>query len=133
MFIGVCFLASVSRSATAVGFSAVVSVFITVCFLASIPLFYCGQFCAEYMNPVNFHTGLLVIKPSKQEFGSMLRALHDPKIQSYDGADQGFLTAYFPYDQMINAPLFDEKACKAKGGCENRLNRLPVGYPSSYS
>ena len=58
----------------------------------------------------------------------MLRALHDPKIQSYDGADQGFLTAYFPYDQMINAPLFDEKACKAKGGCENRLNRLPVGY-----
>jgi len=91
-------------------------------------LFDCGHFCAVYMNPVNFHTGLLVIKPSATEFAGMLAALHDPNINSYDGADQGFLTAYFKYTRMINSPLFDEVACANKGGCEDPLNRLPVGY-----
>eukprot|EP00937_MAST-01D_sp_MAST-1D-sp2_P003823 g3823.t1 len=91
-------------------------------------LFACGHFCAEFMNPVNFHTGLLVIKPSAETYAAMLRALHDPKVQSYDGADQGFLTAFFPYERMINAPLFSERECVPKGGCEHELNRLPVGY-----
>jgi hypothetical protein len=29
-------------------------------------LFFCGHFCAVYMNPCNFHTGLLVVKVSDE-------------------------------------------------------------------
>ena len=46
-------------------------------------LFSCGHFCAVYMNPVNFHTGLLVVKPNRTMFGSMLRSIGT--LNSYDG------------------------------------------------
>ena len=62
-------------------------------------------FCAVYMNPVHFHTGLMVVKPDKQEFEKLTHALSSKETFSYDGADQGFLTAYFA--DFHKAPLFD--------------------------
>jgi alpha-N-acetylglucosamine transferase len=59
-------------------------------------LFDCGHFCAVFMNPCNFHTGLLVIKPDVHQFERMVHALYN-HTRSYDGADQGFLTAFFPF------------------------------------
>lgn len=59
-------------------------------------LFNCGHFCVVFMNPCNFHTGLLVIKPDTKQFNVMVQALYN-RTRSYDGADQGFLTAFFPF------------------------------------
>eukprot|EP00123_Amoebidium_parasiticum_P010842 comp20354_c0_seq1/m.25694 comp20354_c0_seq1/g.25694 ORF comp20354_c0_seq1/g.25694 comp20354_c0_seq1/m.25694 type:complete len:509 (-) comp20354_c0_seq1:142-1668(-) len=83
--------------------------------------FMCGHFCAVFMNPVNFHTGMLVVKPSMVVFNDMMKKLEEG-IDSYDGADQGFLTQYF--SEMENAPLFD----KTKGVSEEPMNRLAIGY-----
>eukprot|EP00501_MAST-03F_sp_TOSAG23-6_P002433 GSMAST32.ASY1.ANO1.2542.1 assembled CDS len=58
-------------------------------------LFQCGHFCAVYMNPINFHTGLLVLKPDKTILTQMLDDLRRPSTASYDGADQGFLSHFF--------------------------------------
>jgi len=68
-------------------------------------LFRCGHFCAVFMNPCNFHTGLLVIKPDAGQFKLMVDALYN-HTRSYDGADQGFLTAFFPYKVASLLPLF---------------------------
>ena len=65
-------------------------------------LFDCGHFCAVFMNPCNFHTGLLVIKPDTKQFNHMVESL--PFIGSYDGADQGFLTAFFPFKVRVRGP-----------------------------
>eukprot|EP00121_Abeoforma_whisleri_P014025 Awhi_evm1s12939 len=66
-------------------------------------VFKCGHFCAVYMNPIYFHTGMLVIKPNKTVFDDMMLKLAEG-MESYDGADQGFLTEYFA--GMDDAHLF---------------------------
>jgi len=85
-------------------------------------LFDCGHFCAVFMNPCNFHTGLLVIKPDTKQFNHMVESL--PSIESYDGADQGFLTAFFPFKEMGGAPMFDPENPQK----DAPLLRLPPGY-----
>ena len=85
-------------------------------------LFECGHFCMVYMNPCNFHTGLLVIKPDLNEFNKMLLALND--MASYDGADQGFLTNYFNYEMTSSAPLFNPFAPQK----DEKIVRLSPGY-----
>ena len=67
-------------------------------------LFKCGHFCAAYQNPVNFHTGMLVLKPDRAVFDDMLDALRTG-MASYDGGDQGFFVSYFA--GLAGAPLFD--------------------------
>ena len=67
-------------------------------------LFLCGHFCVIFMNMVYFHTGLIVVKPNIDKFNDLLTALKNVEVNSYDGADQGFLTAYF--DQVEYSPLF---------------------------
>lgn len=42
-------------------------------------LFQCGQFCAVFINPCIFHTGLFVLQPSKQVFNDMLNQLTNGK------------------------------------------------------
>ena len=51
-------------------------------------LFSCGEFCAVFMNPCHFHTGLMVITPSTQTYTQLLQQLSHSR--SFDGADQGF-------------------------------------------
>lgn len=38
-------------------------------------LFKCGHFCAVYMNPCNFHTGLFVVTPNNATYNDMLKSL----------------------------------------------------------
>ncbi|XP_010540829.1 PREDICTED: putative glucuronosyltransferase PGSIP8 [Tarenaya hassleriana] len=86
-------------------------------------LFQCGQFCAVFINPCIFHTGLFVLQPSMDVFRDMLHELelrrHNP-----DGADQGFLVSYF--SDLLNQPLFHpptDPSHLLKGHF-----RLPLGY-----
>eukprot|EP00128_Syssomonas_multiformis_P005118 Colp12_sorted_trinity150504_noHs@1041 len=83
-------------------------------------LFLVGHFAAVYMNPVYFHTGVLVIKPDHAKFLDMLESLS--KLPSYDGADQGFLTAYF--DGLSNAPVANVTGTPSN----NPMERLPISY-----
>lgn len=109
-------------------------------------LFLCGEFCAVFMNPCHFHTGLLVVTPSTDEYQRLLGALgHE---ESFDGADQGFLSSM--YSKMLRkAQLFTPTSAIARAqqlrlaaGGENQDDavdgdrevampkgmRLPVGY-----
>eukprot|EP00268_Persea_americana_P043309 TRINITY_DN43513_c0_g1_i3.p1 TRINITY_DN43513_c0_g1~~TRINITY_DN43513_c0_g1_i3.p1 ORF type:complete len:210 (-),score=31.90 TRINITY_DN43513_c0_g1_i3:245-874(-) len=52
-------------------------------------LFQCGQFCAVFINPCIFHTGLFVLQPSMEVFKNMLHELEIGR-NNPDGADQGF-------------------------------------------
>jgi len=70
-------------------------------------LFNCGHYCVTFFNPIYFHTGMMVIRPDRTEFRRLLKNLLTLESFSYDGADQGFLTAEFP--QLDNAPLFDHR------------------------
>ncbi|KAL6052711.1 glycogenin glucosyltransferase glg1 [Balamuthia mandrillaris] len=98
-------------------------------------LFGCGQFCAVFMNPCNFHTGLIVVKPDADRFADMLTKLK-AGLASYDGADQGFLTAYYDFQHMFAAPAFDpEVALKDLHPLDGLprpsqapMMRLPPGY-----
>merc|ERR1711971_313006 len=85
-------------------------------------LFLCGHFCAVYMNQCNFHTGLLVVKPDQKTFHRLLKGIANH--QSYDGGDQGFLTAFYGYEEMQNAQMFNP----LNGKSEAEVNRLPSGY-----
>lgn len=38
-------------------------------------LFKCGHFCAVYMNPCNFHTGLFVVTPNNATYNDLLKSL----------------------------------------------------------
>ncbi|CAN8274878.1 unnamed protein product [Cochlearia groenlandica] len=86
-------------------------------------LFQCGSFCAVYINPCIFHTGLFVLQPSIQVFKDMIHELQ-VKRDNRDGADQGFLVSYF--GDLLDMPLFR--------GSSNRTValtghfRLPLGY-----
>jgi len=68
-------------------------------------LFECGEFCAAFLNPYTFNSGVLVLKPSRTVFEDMMHKVTTGVIKSYDGGDQGFLNTYFP--QLISAPMFD--------------------------
>jgi len=68
-------------------------------------VFLCGHFCITFFNPIYFHTGMLVVKPDAVKFKQLLNNLLTLASFSYDGADQGFLTAEFP--QLDSAPLFN--------------------------
>jgi hypothetical protein len=66
-------------------------------------LFHCGHFCVVFMNPLIFHTGLIVVKPSEVMFQKLVHALYSDASFSHDGADQGFLVAQFDVE---HAPLY---------------------------
>ncbi|KAK3039479.1 hypothetical protein RJ639_028061 [Escallonia herrerae] len=66
-------------------------------------LFQCGQFCAVFINPCIFHTGLFVLQPSMEVFKNMIHELEIGK-ENKDGADQGFIGGYFP--DLLDQPLF---------------------------
>nr|CAD1835116.1 unnamed protein product [Ananas comosus var. bracteatus] len=85
-------------------------------------LFQCGQFCAVFINPCIFHTGLFVLQPSKEVFDSMLHELETGR-DNPDGADQGFLVSYFP--DLLDRPMFHPPA---NGTKLNGTYRLPLGY-----
>lgn len=88
-------------------------------------LFLCGHFCAVFMNPCHFHTGLLVVTPDASEYQRLLSALGH--LESFDGADQGFLSSMYSQD-LRRAQLF--KPGRAQEMQQNlpKGMRLPVGY-----
>ncbi|KAI9173808.1 hypothetical protein LWI28_006865 [Acer negundo] len=85
-------------------------------------LFQCGQFCAVFINPCIFHTGLFVLQPSKAVFNNLLHELETGRENS-DGADQGFLVSYFP--DLLDEPMFHPPA---NGSKLDGSYRLPLGY-----
>lgn len=85
-------------------------------------LFQCGQFCAAFINPCIFHTGLFVLQPSAQVFKDMLYQLQ-MKRPNEDGADQGFIGGYF--SNLLDMPMFYPPA---NGSKLNGYYRLPLGY-----
>ncbi|KAM5572887.1 putative glucuronosyltransferase PGSIP8 [Rosa sericea] len=85
-------------------------------------LFQCGQFCAAFINPCIFHTGLFVLQPSMEVFKDMLHQLDIGK-DNPDGADQGFIGGYFP--DLLSQPLFN---APSDGSKLNGTYRLPLGY-----
>eukprot|EP00897_Mesotaenium_endlicherianum_P007140 jgi/Mesen1/6454/ME000033S05734 len=85
-------------------------------------LFQCGDFCAVFVDPCSFHTGLFVLKPSNATYSKMVESLTSG-LRSADGADQGFLTSYYP--DLLNAPLFRPPT---DGSLLTGHYRLPFGY-----
>ncbi|KAG0498760.1 hypothetical protein HPP92_003075 [Vanilla planifolia] len=85
-------------------------------------LFQCGQFCAVFINPCIFHTGLFVLQPSMTVFKDMLHELEVGRSNP-DGADQGFLASYF--SDLLDRPMFHPpiNGTKLEG-----TYRLPLGY-----
>ncbi|RDY08129.1 putative glucuronosyltransferase PGSIP7 [Mucuna pruriens] len=67
-------------------------------------LFQCGQFCAVFINPCVFHTGLFVLQPSMTVFKDMVHELQNGR-ENPDGADQGFIASYFP--ELLDKPMFN--------------------------
>ncbi|XP_024030814.1 putative glucuronosyltransferase PGSIP7 [Morus notabilis] len=85
-------------------------------------LFHCGQFCAVFINPCIFHTGLFVLQPSMELFKDMVEDSERGR-ESRDGADQGFIGSYFP--DLIDQPMFHPNATVKQ---LNGSYRLPLGY-----
>jgi len=85
-------------------------------------LFQCGQFCAAFINPCIFHTGLFVLQPSVDVFHDMMHELKTLR-RNRDGADQGFLVSYF--NDLLDSPMFYPPA---NGSKLNGIYRLPLGY-----
>ncbi|XP_052171407.1 putative glucuronosyltransferase PGSIP8 [Diospyros lotus] len=85
-------------------------------------LFQCGQFCAVFINPCIFHTGLFVLQPSIEVFKDMLHELEIGRSNP-DGADQGFIGSYFP--DLLDQPMFHPPVNGTK--LEGQY-RLPLGY-----
>ncbi|PRP86893.1 hypothetical protein PROFUN_03641 [Planoprotostelium fungivorum] len=85
-------------------------------------LFECGDFCAVFINPCIFNSGVMVIKPNSDLFADMISKID--KLESYDGADQGFLNSYF--NDLLSAPMFDP----SKVGTEKLKGsfRLPTTF-----
>lgn len=90
------------------------------------PLFSCGVFCAVFINPCYFNSGLMMITPNETLFEDMQRVL--PDTPSYDGGDQGFLNEYFP--GMLDAPMFDADNPPAD---RPPLSRLPFSWHVDHS
>lgn len=85
-------------------------------------LFQCGQFCAVFINPCIFHTGLFVLQPSKEVFKNMVHELEIGR-DNPDGADQGFIGSYFP--DLLDQPMFRPPL---NGSILDGTYRLPLGY-----
>ncbi|KAF8380502.1 hypothetical protein HHK36_027989 [Tetracentron sinense] len=85
-------------------------------------LFQCGKFCAVFINPCIFHTGLFVLQPSTEVFKDMLRELENGR-ENPDGADQGFLSSYF--SDLLDRPMFHPPLNNTK---LVGTYRLPLGY-----
>lgn len=85
-------------------------------------LFQCGQFCAVFINPCIFHTGLFVLQPSKAVFNDMIHELEVGRSNP-DGADQGFIGSYFP--DLLDRPMFHPPS---NGTKLDGAYRLPLGY-----
>lgn len=85
-------------------------------------LFQCGQFCAVFINPCIFHTGLFVLQPSMDVFKDMTDELKAERPNP-DGADQGFIGGYFP--DLLDMPMFHPPANGTK--LDGKF-RLPLGY-----
>ncbi|KAL9326712.1 hypothetical protein ACSQ67_007357 [Phaseolus vulgaris] len=85
-------------------------------------LFQCGQFCAVFINPCVFHTGLFVLQPSMAVFKDMVHELQNGR-ENPDGADQGFIASYFP--QLLDKPMFYPPS---NGSRLDGTYRLPLGY-----
>ncbi|KAI3981355.1 hypothetical protein MKX01_001800 [Papaver californicum] len=85
-------------------------------------LFQCGQFCAVFINPCIFHTGLFVLQPSTEVFKNMLHEIEIGR-DNPDGADQGFLTGYF--SNLLDEPMFHPPL---NGTKLDGHYRLPLGY-----
>ena len=88
-------------------------------------LFKCGEFCASYRNSDSFNSGVLVLKPSKEEYSKITQHIHkefsDPS-KRHNRGDQQILNSY--YRELKNASMFsfDEKHF------HTRQMRLPAGY-----
>lgn len=99
-------------------------------------LFKCGGdrgFCANLKHSEHFNSGVLVISPGLSLFNDLLEKLR--VLESYDGADQGFLNEYF--GQLVEAPLFRGTAIMENNDRKNhtcyqsfclQLERLPAQY-----
>ena len=85
-------------------------------------LFQCGQFCAAFINPCIFHSGLFVLQPSVNVFRDMMHELKT-LTKNRDGADQGFLVSYF--SDLLDSPMFYPPA---NGSKLNGIYRLPLGH-----
>ncbi|KAK9984689.1 hypothetical protein SO802_034214 [Lithocarpus litseifolius] len=85
-------------------------------------LFQCGQFCAVFINPCYFHTGLFVLQPSKEVFNDMVHELEIGR-ENPDGADQGFICSYYP--NLLDRPMFHPPL---NGTKLDGTYRLPLGY-----
>ncbi|KAI5070265.1 hypothetical protein GOP47_0014608 [Adiantum capillus-veneris] len=85
-------------------------------------LFQCGQFCAAFIDPCIFHTGLFVLQPSLDVFNDMVQRVM-AMAENRDGADQGFLTDYFP--DLLDMPMFHPPSNGSR--LEGKF-RLPFGY-----
>ncbi|KAG0447370.1 hypothetical protein HPP92_028361 [Vanilla planifolia] len=85
-------------------------------------LFQCGQFCAVFINPCVFHTGLFALQPSTDVFKDMLHELEVGRSNP-DGADQGFLASYF--SDLLDKPMFHPPI---NGTRVEGTYRLPLGY-----
>ncbi|KAK8538146.1 hypothetical protein V6N13_096075 [Hibiscus sabdariffa] len=85
-------------------------------------LFQCGQFCAVFINPCIFHTGLFVLQPSREVFKDMIHSLETGR-ENPDGADQGFMGVYFP--DLLDQPMFRPPV---NGSNLDGQYRLPMGY-----
>lgn len=85
-------------------------------------LFQCGQFCAAFINPCIFHTGLFVLQPSNETFSNMMSDIRGRK-QNRDGLDQGFLGSQF--SDLLDRPMFHPPV---DGSRLDGVYRLPLGY-----
>lgn len=85
-------------------------------------LFQCGQFCAVFINPCIFHTGLFVLQPSMTVFKDMVHELEAGR-DNPDGADQGFIGGYFP--DLLYKPMFQPPSNGTKLDGQYRLS---LGY-----
>lgn len=58
-------------------------------------LFGCGSFCAMFIDPCIFNSGIMVITPVTTMFNDLVQKMGH--IDSYDGADQGYFNGILLY------------------------------------
>lgn len=93
-------------------------------------LFQCGQFCAAFINPCYFNTGLMVISPKAAVYSDMMQKL--PVLESYDGGDQGFLNSYYP--RVLSAPMFNPSVVDYNSTSDTTpFKRLSASYHGDHS
>jgi len=90
-------------------------------------LFSCGEFCAAFINPTKFNSGVMVLKPNKQVFSDMMEKLASG-LESFDSGDQGFLNSFFP--KLLDAPVFDGNL--SRNSANATMKRLASTYHSDH-